>query len=58
MKVSYVACLLLVAALAAVWANRQVVEVRAPSRVFAEQGYNLRFNFGIRSLDRNVSENL
>jgi len=55
MKLSYIASLLLVAALAAVLANRHAVEIRSPGRVFAHQGYDVRFNFGIRSLDRNVS---
>jgi hypothetical protein len=58
MKLSYFASLVLVVALAAVWANRLVVEIKAPSRVFAEQGYNVRFNFGIQSLNKNVRENL
>ena len=55
MKLSYIASLLLVAALAAVLAHRHAVEIRSPGRVFAHQGYDVRFNFGIRSLDRNVS---
>merc|ERR1719210_952164 len=57
MKFSHVVSLLVVAALAAVWAKKQLVEIRVPNKIYARQGYIVRFNFGIRSFDRNVSLN-